>query len=386
MAVTIPAGEFWMGRTRLWLMDEIGWQIRERYDDRPVHRVRLPAFTIGSHEVTNGDYAAFVSSPSSGVLPPYHWGGAQPPPGKARLPVYNVTWFDAARYCAAQGGRLPTEAEWERAARGDAADLDYPWGNDYLDDAVPRPGRRAHSGSSTGPLPVGSFAPNAFGLYDVSGNLWEWTADWYDLHYYSESPVDQPGGPATGLYKVIRGGSWADTETRLATVYYRNFTAPDTAQPTIGFRCAGHARPPMTPSRPRLWIALAATILAALDRRRPAGVADPAVCAADTARRGVVVAVAAGRPGGHGGGRRAHALPGRAPVAPCPCPAGVSAGAPAGGGTHRPAQRPGTGRHGDGGRGVVRPAEPLRVDVPPVSRRALRRGGRRAATCRPTPR
>ncbi len=262
VAVTIPAGEFWMGRTRLWLMDEIGWQIRERYDDRPVHRVRLPAFSIDRHEVTNVEYAAFAAAPASGVEPPYHWGGPRPPAGKERVPVYNVSWFDAVKYCAAQGGRLPTEAEWERAARGDAPDLDYPWGNDYLDAAVtpalpsassapssagavtrpPRPGRRAHSGASTGPLPVGSFAPNAFGLHDVSGNVWEWTADWYDLHYYSESPVDSPSGPATGLYKVIRGGSWADSETRLGTVYYRNFTAPDTAQPTIGFRCAGPAR------------------------------------------------------------------------------------------------------------------------------------------------
>jgi len=259
-AVTIPAGEFWMGRTRLWLMDEIGWQIRERFDDRPVHRVRLKAFTIDAWEVTNAEYAAFAAAPNAGVAVPYHWGGPRPPAGKERLPVYNVTWFEAANYCAAQGRRLPTEAEWERAARGDAPDLDYPWGNDYLDDAVPqapstatlpagvaprpslRPGRRAHSGSSTGPVPVGSYAPNAFGLYDVSGNLWEWTADWYDLHYYSESPVDSPAGPARGLYKVIRGGSWADSETRLGTVYYRNFTAPDTAQPTVGFRCAGPAR------------------------------------------------------------------------------------------------------------------------------------------------
>jgi formylglycine-generating enzyme required for sulfatase activity len=243
--VTVPAGEFWMGRPRLYLMDEIGWQLRERADDRPVHRVELPAFAIGAHEVTNADYAAFAAGAGSGVTPPFHWGGSAPPRGKERHPIYNVSWFDAGKYCASVGGRLPTEAEWERAARGGAADLDYPWGNDFFDaEAAPPPGgtpqrppRNAHSGSSTGPVAVGSFPPNALGLHDMSGNLWEWTADWYDLHYYSQSTVRNPAGPASGRYKVIRGGSWADSETRLLTVYYRNFTAPDTAQPTIGFRC-----------------------------------------------------------------------------------------------------------------------------------------------------
>lgn len=245
--VEVPGGEFWMGRTRLWLMDEIGWQVRERYDDRPVHRVRIAAFSIDPYEVTNARYAAFLSSPAgAGVQPPFHWGGPRPPAGKEQLPVYNVTWHDAVRYCTAQGGRLPTEAEWEYAARGGTADLDYPWGNDYAESA-PEAGaaaaaaKHAHSGSSTGPVKVGSFAPNAFGLYDVSGNVWEWTSDWYDLFYYAESPVENPTGPASGRYKVIRGGSWADGETRLGTLYYRNFTAPDTAQPTIGFRCAGPA-------------------------------------------------------------------------------------------------------------------------------------------------
>ncbi|MEZ5289500.1 MAG: SUMF1/EgtB/PvdO family nonheme iron enzyme [Vicinamibacterales bacterium] len=241
--VTVPAGEFWMGRTRLWMMDEIGWQLRERFDDRPVHRVRLEAFAIDAYEVTNADYAAYVAA-GGGARAPFHWGGATPPPAKARLPVYNVTWFEADAYCRWAGGRLPTEAEWERAARGGVEDLDYPWGNDYLDAPATQgtPAvRHARSGASTGPVAVGSFAPNALGLYDVSGNVWEWTADWYDLHYYAESPVDAPTGPADGRYKVIRGGSWADGETRLGTVYYRNFTAPDTAQPTIGFRCAAPA-------------------------------------------------------------------------------------------------------------------------------------------------
>lgn len=243
--VPIPAGEFWMGRTRLWLMDEIGWQIRERMDDRPVHRVRLDAFTIDIHEITNQTYAAMIAA-GAGLAPPFHWGGQRPPAGKENLPVYNVTWHEAQKFCGqSSGGRLPTEAEWEYAARGGVADLDYPWGNDYTDTT---PGgaatKRAHSGSSTGPVAVGAFPPNPFGLADVSGNVWEWTADWYDLNYYSESPVDNPTGPASGRYKVIRGGSWADGETRLGTVYYRNFTAPDTAQPTIGFRCVSPAPAP----------------------------------------------------------------------------------------------------------------------------------------------
>ena len=240
--VTLPAGEFWMGRTRLWLMDEIGWQIRERMDDRPVHRVRLAAFSLDTHEVTNADYARAVADPAVKVEAPFHWGGKTPPAGKDHLPIYNVSWHDAVKYCTAQGGRLPTEAEWEYAARGGVADLDYPWGNDYADTTPGgQPTRRAHSGSSTGPVAVGSYPANAFGLFDMSGNVWEWTADWYDLHYYAVSPVDNPTGPAAGRYKVIRGGSWADGETRLGTVYFRNFTAPATAQPTVGFRCAGPA-------------------------------------------------------------------------------------------------------------------------------------------------
>jgi formylglycine-generating enzyme required for sulfatase activity len=242
----IPGGDYWMGRTRLWLMDEIGWQLRDRADDRPVHRVNLPAFLLDVHEVTNAEYAALVAK--KGAEAPYHWGGRTPPGGKERLPVYNVSWQDAVAYCKAVGKRLPTEAEWERAARGGTADLDYPWGNDYADEpategAKPatdgaKPAKLAQSGSASGPLPVGSFAANAYGLYDMSGNVWEWVADWYDLNYYSVSPADNPPGPAKGLYRVIRGGGWADTESRYGTVYYRNFTLPDTRQPTIGFRCA----------------------------------------------------------------------------------------------------------------------------------------------------
>jgi formylglycine-generating enzyme required for sulfatase activity len=254
--VAVPTGDFWMGRTRLWLMDEIGWQMRDRQDDRPVHRVLVDAFAIDRNETTNSEYAAFVKA--TGASAPYHWGGAEPAPAKATLPVYNVSWHDAAAYCAWRGARLPTEAEWEKAARGGVADLDYPWGNEYeSEEAQPAPApagetaakpesqparaprvKHAHSSSAGGPRPVGSFAPNGFGLYDMSGNVWEWVSDWYDLYYYGVSPIQNPRGPEQGRYKVIRGGSWADTDARLGAVYFRNYTSPDERTPTIGFRCA----------------------------------------------------------------------------------------------------------------------------------------------------
>jgi formylglycine-generating enzyme required for sulfatase activity len=98
--------------------------------------------------------------------------------------------------------------------------------------------QHAHSASASGPRPVGSFEPNPLGLFDMSGNVWEWVSDWYDLYYYGVSPLESPQGPAQGLYKVIRGGSWADTDPRLGAVYFRNFASPDEQSPTIGFRCA----------------------------------------------------------------------------------------------------------------------------------------------------
>jgi formylglycine-generating enzyme required for sulfatase activity len=271
----VPGGDFWMGRVRLWLTDEIGWQLRERQDDRPVHLVDLDPFDIDSLEVTNARYAEFVRA--TGATPPYQWRGSAPAGDLGQLPVYNVTWNEAVAYCGWRGKRLPTEAEWEKAARGGLDRQDYPWGLDYTTPlpeprtttdssggdgsaaaggaaaataaAGGRPGRapagirHAWSGSATGPVKVGSYEPNAYGLYDMSGNVWEWTNDWYDLYAYGVHDRRNPRGPDTGGYKVIRGGSWADDEIRLGSVYFRNFANPGLRAPTIGFRCAKSAAP-----------------------------------------------------------------------------------------------------------------------------------------------
>jgi formylglycine-generating enzyme required for sulfatase activity len=259
----VPAGDFWMGRVRMWMIDEIGWQVRERADDRPVHLVDLDSFYIDTFEVTNAQYAEFVRA--TGAAAPYHWGGATPPADRLDLPIYNVSWHEAAAFCAWQGKRLPTEAEWEKAARGGLDRQDFPWGMEYetaapaATDAAPAESaaipadnvagnvggsdtvRHAWSKSAHGPTRVGSFAPNGYGVHDVSGNVWEWTSDWYDLYAYSVAARSNPQGPDKGLYKVIRGGGWLEDDSRLGSVYIRNFANPDLEAPTIGFRCAKSA-------------------------------------------------------------------------------------------------------------------------------------------------
>jgi len=265
--VHVPAGEFWMGRVRLWMIDEIGWQIRERADDRPVHLTHVDGFYIDAYEVSNQQFAAFVKA--TGAPAPYQWRGRIPPPDRAKIPVYNVSWQEATAYCAWQGKRLPTETEWEKAARGGLDREDYPWGNQYETEATdsgrggkanaiadPDVGDRdstaasaaragqpdmvshAWSNSAHGPTMVGSYQPNGYGLYDVSGNVWEWTNDWYDLHAYGSAERRNPQGPTKGLYKVIRGGGWSDDDPRYGSVYIRNFANPELKAPTIGFRCA----------------------------------------------------------------------------------------------------------------------------------------------------
>jgi sulfatase modifying factor 1 len=226
--VLIPAGAFTMGRTKTTADDKTTMRPRVLLDDRPPHQVELDAFYLDTHEVTHAEYAEFVAARKHRA--PYHWLNGKVPPGLERVAVYNVSWDDAKASCEYRGGRLPTEAEWERAARGGLETQDYPWG-DKFDRTLLR------SGVETGPGEVGKYPPNGFGLFDMAGNLSEWTADYFDGEYYSKSPRKNPKGPDTGEYRVIRGGAWGDPATRV-TVFFRNWVRPTQRQPNIGFRCA----------------------------------------------------------------------------------------------------------------------------------------------------
>jgi formylglycine-generating enzyme required for sulfatase activity len=223
----IPAGVFLMG-------SEEGGE-----NEQPVHSVTLDAFWMGQTEVTNGMYALCVAAgacerPRSGntYTRDSDYGDAT----HANYPVVWVSWRRAEDYCSWAGRRLPTEAEWEYAARGGLAGATYPWGNgnpsckqaNFLNGTFECVG-----GTSS----VGSYPPNGYGLYDMAGNVWEWVADWYDEDYYSTSPTENPHGPASGGNRVIRGGAWIFNEyfMRLAMRYAGD---PDAADNDLGFRCA----------------------------------------------------------------------------------------------------------------------------------------------------
>jgi formylglycine-generating enzyme required for sulfatase activity len=206
----IPSGEFWMGRTHVWLLDQLGMNLRLRLDDQPAHLVGLDAYEMDSYEVTNEDYLLFVEA--TGHRRPYHWLEGELPEGQGRFPVYNVNWSDATAYCAWGGKRLPTEAEWERAARGGTRMTMYPWGDDLRSRVGGQAQTMARISRADGPTEVGSFAPNGLALYDMTGNVW--------------------------IYRVMRGGGWSDGDARILALHYRNFTDPEHRTVTIGFRCA----------------------------------------------------------------------------------------------------------------------------------------------------
>jgi sulfatase modifying factor 1 len=247
----IPAGEFLMGAADA---DPA---------ERPVHRVHVSEFFIGRFAVTHDEYARFVRS--AGYPPPalrslplvarsgreqqfrdlavaYEWELDRPPTGRGTHPVVLVAYEDASAYCrwlseeVGRTVRLPTEAEWEKAARG-GLDGRYPWG-DRFDPAqcnfLSQPALKAQRGTR----PVGVFPPNGYGLYDVSGNVWEWVSDWYAADYYSAGELRDPRGPETGAFRLVRGGSWVNTDPDMLRCAYRHRVPPDTYTHSIGFRIA----------------------------------------------------------------------------------------------------------------------------------------------------
>jgi formylglycine-generating enzyme required for sulfatase activity len=227
--VYVPAGTFWMGSTRE--VDPIRWD----QDERPAHTVHLDAFWIDRTEATNARYARCVAAGACRQSPYAN----DPPFGGDDHPVVGVSWYDAAAYCAWAGARLPTEAEWEYAARGPGGNT-YPWGEAPLTCE-----RAQYSGCSEypgGTVPVGSSPAGASwcGALDMLGNASEWVADWYGP--YPASPRTDPTGPEIRDAHVLRGGSWYNNPYWVYATNREGASPTAPRIPTIGFRCARSSR------------------------------------------------------------------------------------------------------------------------------------------------
>lgn len=226
--VEIPGGEYEMG------------QCDGRAEERPVHRVRVSAFSLARFQVTNAQYDLFVQS--TGRKP------ARFRPeelfSKPAQPVVGPSWQDAQDYChwlSEQSGRafrLPTEAEWEWAARGGLAGKLYPWGDEPPES---RPGYSERWLQA--PEPVGLSAPNGYGLCDMCENVHEWCADWYDPDYYMISPQENPAGPASGARRSSRGGAWRH-QIKIARCAARSSIPPHLEYSDYGFRVACDSESP----------------------------------------------------------------------------------------------------------------------------------------------
>ena len=258
----IPAGEFLMGNS----VGSDGLP-----DEQPQRLVYTATFWIDRYEVTHDAYARFVQA--TGHRTPAHsnpastlWENKAPIPGIGTHPVVNVSWEDAVTYCTWIGKRLPSEAEWEKAARGTDGRR-YPWGNEWdftkansasywagrtIDfqsgadwDAFWIKGEGAKISKEKGikgevlTTPVGSFpeAVSPYGLYDMAGNVAEWVQDWYNPNYYKEAPLSDPQGPSHGAIKAMRGGSWLKPAISLRTGD-RDWGLMDSRPSGTGFRCA----------------------------------------------------------------------------------------------------------------------------------------------------
>jgi len=216
---------------------------RDRFaDEQPAHRVYVHAFRIDRLEVSHADWRRCVRA---GVCPPSRIAASDDRLGRPDHPVAGVTWREASGYCRWVGGRLPTEAEWERAARGGSR-RPFPWGHDFNT-------RIANYGAASGEpddtdgrfhaAPVDAFADavSAHGLQNMAGNVWELTADHYDAKAYAARDVVDPRGPSAGERRVVRGGSWRSPAYALRAAQ-RGAVGEDESRPDVGVRCAYDAR------------------------------------------------------------------------------------------------------------------------------------------------
>ena len=242
----------------------------EMPDEAPAHEVGVESFWMDAREVSVAEFARFVEATGyktdaeqfgwSGVfdrgtgdwkrVEGADWRHPEGPASRAASnePVCQISWRDASEYARWAGKRLPTEAEWEYAARGGLSGKRYAWGDELRPRGKPVanwwqgefPARDTGEDGFKGRAPVGSFAANGYGLYDVAGNVWEWCADWYAGDYYATAPRANPPGPSAGEERVIRGGSWMCAENFCSNyrVAARSHATPDTGLDNLGFRCA----------------------------------------------------------------------------------------------------------------------------------------------------
>ncbi len=277
--VQIPGGEFLLGTD-----DAEGFPAD---GEGPVRLVRIRPFFMDRYAVTNSQFAAFVDATGyrteaerfgwsfvfhqfvtprgrkkvlgSAGPAPWHWavegaywrapdGPESTIGGRLNHPVVHISWNDAVAYCAWAGKRLPTEAEWECAARGGLEQRRYPWGDDLLAGGVHHcniwqgrfPDHNTGADGHRGTAPVDAFRPNGYGLYNMVGNVWEWCADWFSPTYHAAGPREDPIGPPSGQAKVMRGGSYLCHRSycNRYRVAARSANTPDSATGNLGFRCA----------------------------------------------------------------------------------------------------------------------------------------------------
>lgn len=219
--VYVPGGDFWMGNGD---GDEL---------QRPPHKISVRPFFMDKYEVTCGEYEKYVAE--TGVAAPPEWVNGRCPPGASRRPVTGVDWYSACSYAAWAGKRLPTEPEWEFAARGTDGRL-YPWGNEWKPNAANADATSRQRLANVGEYEGGS---SPFGIYDLVGNAWEWTAD--ELAPYSGGPLPQrlATGETVVPGKVVRGGYWGSLKGEDATATFRTgYSSRGKDYSNVGFRCA----------------------------------------------------------------------------------------------------------------------------------------------------